>query len=165
MDFKTAVVALALSTLPAPVLAMSADCPLRFDSHTVGLPRTCLFVGRYNPSCGGAMTAVFAGDGEVLVIGLAAKPNEPVLYIPARALTGTEGKMVRWRPDLDTRADGSVGSVELSEDGRTLRLRPNSTDLKIGDCRFDEYVGHFVEMVDAAEPAPSNVNATAPGYW
>jgi hypothetical protein len=146
---RVVILAIVLSGMPAS--ARQQDCPLRFDVRTVGLPQTCLFVGRYNPTCGGALTAVFAGDGQVLVIGMAATPDKPILYLPARPLNATRGEMVRWQPDLDMKGAGSVGTVRLEDDGRTLRLRLDGAGVTLGDCPFAEYVGHFVDMVDAGD--------------
>jgi hypothetical protein len=162
MSPKAAGAALMVLLGAIPVSARTpADCPLRFDSHTIGLSETCLFVGRFNPTCGGALTAVFAGDGEVLVVGIATGADSPILYLPARALSGTQGTMVRWQRDLTMEAANPVGTVQLENDGETLRLRLNGPAVTIGTCRFEEYVGHFVDMVDAA---PEPVNASADEY-
>jgi hypothetical protein len=139
---------------PAPK-EPATRCPLRFDANTVGLPTTCLFVGRYNSSCGQKAVAVFAGDGRAMVLGVALSQTSPVVYLPARALSGTHGIIVRWRPDLHLDTADPEGSVSLEGDGQTLRVRMPAPAISIDGCAFSEFVGQFVDMVGAApEPRP-----------
>jgi hypothetical protein len=131
---------------------------LRFDANTVGLPTTCLFVGRYNSSCGQKAVAVFAGDGRAMVLGVALSQTSPVVYLPARTLSGTHGVIVRWRPDLHLDTADPEGSVSLEGDGQTLRVRMPAPAISIDGGAFSEFVGHFVDMVGAA-PAPQPLGA------
>ena len=137
-----------LLALASPAAA-GGGCPLRFDAVTVGMPRTCLFVGRYNPDCGGEAVAVFAGDGKSVVVGLTLAEAKPVVYLPGRVESGTEGTVVRWRPDLQLREAEGAGRLTLERDGETLRVRLIGQALQVGACPLREFVGRFVTMVDA----------------
>ncbi len=148
------------TTLQAQVRA----CPLRFDRHTVGLQRTCLFLGRYNPTCGENAIAVFAGDGTILVLGIAITPERPIVYLPAAVESPRRGVVVSW---LDTEVAASertaLGTVTLEDGGRTLRVRGRSGLFRVDDCPFEEYVGRFVEMVDAGPDAGRFAAQPTPG--
>lgn len=123
-------------------------CPLRFDAATVGLPSTCLFMGRYNPDCGGEAVAVFAGDGESVVVGLTVGVGKPVIYLPGRVESGTHGTVVRWSPNLRLRDAEGAGRLTLEGDGSTLRVHLDGSPLQVGACPLREFVGRFVTMVD-----------------
>lgn len=133
---------------PAP----GVGCERRFDQSTTGLPTACLFIGRYNAACGKEAVAIFAGDGTALVVGLAVSPKTPTLFVPAHVLSPTEGKLVRWRDDLELRTAPSAGTVTLDGDGRRLRVKLADPALQVGECRFDEFVGDFAGMVSAGQP-------------
>lgn len=136
------------------VHARTARCPLRFDADTIGLPRTCLFVGRYNDSCGHKALAVFAGDGRTMVVGVTLSQTSPVVYLPAQALSGTNGIIVRWRPDLQLDTAAPEGSVSLEDEGQTLRVRMPRPAIDVDGCAFSDFVGHFVDMIGATTDAP-----------
>lgn len=154
-----AILCLSAATLQAQT---ETTCPLRFDRHTTGLPRTCLFVGRYNPGCGGNAFAVFAGDGAILVVGIATTPGKPIIYLPAAVESAQRGIVVRW---ADTTAPDpeALGEVSLEDGGRTLRLRGAPGLFRVDDCPFAEYVGRFVEMVDAGPDASRFAVRPTPG--
>jgi hypothetical protein len=154
-----AVLAATILLLSLPMRAEDASgvlaatrCPLRFDANTIGLPRTCMFVGRYNSSCGQQAVAVFAGDGQAMVVGVALGQTSPVVYLPAQALSGTNGIIVRWRPDLHLDTAAPEGSVSLEDEGQTLRVRMPVPAIDVDGCAFSEFVGHFVDMIGAAPP-------------
>lgn len=137
----------------APVAGQGArGCPLRFDRHTIGLQRTCLFVGRYSPTCGGNALGVFAGDGSILVVGIAITPERPIVYLPAMVDSATRAVLVRWS-DTESARPAALGHVTLEDDGELLRVRGPRGLFNGGDCPFEEYVGRFVEMVDAGPEA------------
>jgi len=133
--------------------AGAEGCPLRFDQLTTGLSQACMFVGRYNDTCGQKAVAIFAGDGVAMVVALAVGPDHPKLYLPAEVLSSTEGKLVRWRPDLELKTAASAGSVVLAPDGRSLRVavpaQVQQATAQAGGCAFAEYVGEFVGMASA----------------
>jgi hypothetical protein len=149
--------------------SIPAGCPRRFDQMTTGLPTACLFVGRFSDHCGGDAVALFAGDGTALVVSLALGAPAPPLFIPAHVVSPTEGKLVRWRSDLDLNRDPGSGSVSLAADGETLHITLADTTVMAGDCRFDGFVGHFAGMVaagggvrSAVGPAPAPRPALQP---
>ncbi len=144
------------SAAPSDVTA----CERRFDQSTTGLPTACLFIGHYNAACGKEAVAIFAGDGTALVVGLAISPKTPTLFVPAHVLSPTEGKLVRWRDDLELRTAPSVGKVTLDGGGRQLRVKIADPALQVGDCRFDEFVGDFAGMVSAGQPGGPPLQAT-----
>jgi hypothetical protein len=90
-------------------------CPLRFDGESVGWSSTCLFVGRYNDSCGGNAVAVFASDGHAMVVGVAVSETSPVVYLPGEVRSSTHGKIVRWHPDLEIAKAAEEGTAVLEE--------------------------------------------------
>ena len=140
--------------------ASPAGCERRFDQSTTGLPTACLFIGHYNAACGKEAVAIFAGDGTALVVGLAISPKTPTLFVPARVESATEGKLVRWRDDLELRSAPSVGKVTLDGDGRQLRVKLADPALQVGECHFDEFVGDFVGMVPAGQTGGPPLQAT-----
>ncbi|MGH7787956.1 MAG: hypothetical protein ACRERC_13880 [Candidatus Binatia bacterium] len=140
-----------------PVAAKGGGCSLRFDGHTEGLPSTCLFVGQYNASCGKPAAAVFAGDGSMVVIGLAFSQESPVVYIPGSVTAEGEAALLRWRRDADQPAASSpIGAASLEDGGRTLRVQLGESPVVVDGCPFTEYVGHFVDMV---EPGAASASA------
>jgi len=137
-------------------VARAEACRLRFDQSTTGLPTTCVFVGRVDPTCGGEVMALFAGDGRALVLSLTATSVSSPLFMPARVLSATEGRLVLWRDDLDLDIADSAGSVHLEAHGQRLRLRIAGGELAAGGCRFNEFVGHFRGLVaSGGAPAPT----------
>jgi hypothetical protein len=132
-------------------VAESDGCPLRFDQMTTGLPKACLFVGRYNQECGHEAMAMFAGDGTALVVGVSVGPATPTLFLPAQVLSPTEGKLVAWKQDLELRTASGAGQVVLENGGRQLRILPQGV-LETSGCSFAEYVGQFVGMVTPGPP-------------
>jgi hypothetical protein len=140
---------IAATARPTAASDASAACVHRFDTSTTGLATACMFVGRYNASCGSDAIAIFAGDGTALVVALSIGPGTPTLFVPAQVVSPTEGKLVRWRPDLDLRAAPSLGHVALDDAGQRLRITLNGAPLQVGTCRFDEYIGEFAGMAPA----------------
>jgi hypothetical protein len=129
-------------------------CPLRFDQFTTGLPKACMFAGRYNETCGQEAVAIFAGDGVALVIALATTPAQTKLFLPAQVLSATEGRLVRWHQDLNFKTAGSAGRVKLDDDGQSLRVSMpeafrNASASSGSDCPFVEFVGRFVGMASS----------------
>jgi len=160
-----AFVPLLLSNGPAHAQASAAapstaTCERRFDQSTTGLPTACVFIGHYNTACGKEAVAIFAGDGTALVVGLAISPKTPTLFVPAHVLSPTQGKLVRWRDDLELRTAPSAGSVTLDGDGRQLRVKLADPAVQVGDCHFDEFVGDYVGMAPAGEPNGPPLQAT-----
>lgn len=151
------IAALLLAVAPASASgsAASVGCPLRFDQPTIGLPRTCLFVGRFNTPGSTEVLAAFAGDGSTFVVALARGDATPLLYLPAAATSPTAGDLLRWRDGIRPAAafdaarlsEQVTGTVTLEDGGRRLRLRaaprPDSDDPAA------EFVGSFLDMVDA----------------
>jgi hypothetical protein len=129
------------------------ECARRFDQLTTGLPDACMFVGRYNPTCGSEAVALFAGDGTALVVSLSPCATAPPLFIAARALSATSGKLVLWRGDLQLDDAPSVGSVHLEDNGRRLVIRLNSGMVSAGGCPVQEFVGRFAGMATAGAGA------------
>lgn len=142
----TLVLALVLSAAWSPRARAIEDttCPLRFDTQTTGLPIACLFVGTVS-SCDEPIVAVFGGDGEMLVVGLAAGDREP-RYIAGSVLSETEATLLDWHSD---EALESVGSARLENDGRQLRIRLDSAIQLDMHCPADEQVIEFAAMVDS----------------
>jgi hypothetical protein len=124
-------------------------CPRRFDAHTTGLPTACVFVGRYNAHCGGEAIALFAGDGTALVVSLATPDAGSPLFLPAQVVSATEGKLVLWHEQLELAKAKSAGKVQLEENGSRLRIAISGGALYAGECRFEEFVGHFAGMTAA----------------
>ena len=135
--------------------AAAAECERRFDQFTNGMPDTCVFVGRYNPTCGSEAVAFFVGDGTAVVLSLAPSATAPPLFIAAQALSATEGKLVLWRSDLDFKQAPSVGSVHLENNGQRLVVRLDPGLANAGGCPIQEFVGRFAGMAvanDASAP-------------
>ena len=131
-------------------------CPLRFDRHTVGLPKTCLFVGHYNGSCGEPAVAVFAGNGDTVVVGMAFDQSSDPTYFAGDVVSATKGSLAVWQPSPKIPAASAVaGSVTLEETGNLLRVSVDKAPFRVEGCQFGEFVGHFVEMVDAAPDLPT----------
>jgi hypothetical protein len=134
--------------------AAAAECERRFDQSTDGMPDTCVFVGRYNPTCGSEAVAFFAGDGTAVVLSLAPSATAPPLFIAAQALSATEGKLVLWRSDLDIKQAPSVGSVHLESNGQRLVVRLDPGLANVGGCPIREFVGRFAGMAVANDASP-----------
>ncbi len=161
LSFGSVVATLALLCLPCrasgetgTATAAGSACPLRFDGDTVGLPSTCVFIGRYNGSCGGSALAVFAGDGQAMVVGVLVDESGPVLYLPGQVLSETDAKIVRWRPDLQLSSSAREGSASLEDGGRTLRVRMPTAPIQVDGCPFTEFVGRFTQMTPSGSPVP-----------
>lgn len=150
-----AVLALALSLSLAAAAPAGAGCPLRLDEHTIGLPSTCLFIGAATPdsTCRGPITAVFAGDGDTLVIALGVEGSRSLVFVPARTRSANTGDLVFWEPDADLATAPVTGSVQLENDGGTLRVRVAGAPLQAAGCSLSEFVGRFEDMVDAPSDA------------
>jgi len=153
-----AAVMMSLAALPFPPAVWASDmggghgtgCPLRFDERTVGRPQACLFVGHYNQACGGRALAVFAGNGKTVSVGLAFSQGGSTTYFAGDVASKTEASLVIWQRSLEMLAASYVsGQMTLEDDGRQLRVQLASAPFQVGGCRFGEYVGHFVDMVDA----------------
>ncbi|MEO8603516.1 MAG: hypothetical protein ABI629_13145 [bacterium] len=159
--FRRAGVALSFVIAAWLPLAASAleQCPLRFDELTTGLPSACLFVGEFDSDCGGPAMAVFAGDGDAMVVSLVAPSTGQPVFIPAHVISATDGKLVRWQPDLQLAAAPSVGTVRLEGGGEQLRLRLSAGGVVAGTCTVREFVGRYVGM--APDGAPQTALATA----
>ena len=133
----------------------ATGCPLRFDANTICLPSTCLFVGRYNGSCGESAVAVFAGNGEHLVVGFSFAQTGTPTYLAGYVDSGTAATLAAWQPTLEEPASSMrPGSVTLERSGTLLRVRLRDAPFSIDGCKFGEFVGEFVEMVDAGEDVP-----------
>ena len=150
----------------------TAACPLRFDANTNGLPTTCLFLGPFNRACGGNAVGVFAGDGDVVVVGIAVSRTSGVTFFSGEVRSDTRGTILLWQSNM---ALGDVrpvyGSVAL-EDGRTLRLHLSDPPFRVDGCPFEEFVGQFTAMVDVPPglvadddgvPQPQRAAAAPPG--
>lgn len=139
-----------VAAAPASNDAPSAACPLRFDGHTIGLPKTCMFVGRYSESCGGQAIAIFAGNGDTVAVGLAFGAESSTTYFAGEVQSGTEADLVVWQRSLQLMSASTIaGSVNLEDGGELLRVQVASAPFRVNGCQFSEFVGHFVEMVDA----------------
>lgn len=142
--------AIAVALVLAGAAASRADvCPRRFDELTIGLPEACVFVGAYNPRCGGAAVALFAGDGNALVVSLAFPPATPATFFAGRVLSATEGTLLAWRGDRPLALAPRLGQVRLEDHGARLTVRFDADAGRIGRCPLREYVGHFVGMAAA----------------
>ena len=138
---------------PAEQESPRGGCPLRFDERSVGLPRTCLFVGRYG-SCGGPALAVFAGNGATVAVGLAFSQTGPTTYFAGDVESATEANLAVWQHSLQVLSANQVtGRLSLTPDGRELRLQLASAPFQVAGCRFGDFVGRFVDMVDAGDDA------------
>lgn len=132
--------------------AAAKTCPLRFDQPTSGLPRTCLFVGRFNNG-GGDLMAAFAGDGSAVVVAIARGDAKPLLFLPAAVDGPTSGTLQRPQAGADPTAAIATGTVTLEDGGRRLRLRASLPEGQAGPPA--EFVGYFADMVDAGETVAS----------
>lgn len=156
-----ATVATVIALLSAPVAAGVAaerqGCPLRFDQETTGLPRTCVFVGRFNTEDSREVLAAFAGDGSTFVVALARSDATPLLYLPADTRSATAGDLLRWGEGVQPVAsagveavgDQVVGAVTLEDGGRRLRIRAAAQPGSAAPPA--EFLAHFATMVDAGE--------------
>lgn len=136
-----------------------AECPLRFDAHTVGLPKTCLFVGRYNSSCGQSAVAIFAGNGDTVVVGLAFDRSGSTTYLAGDVQSHTSANLAVWQKSPQVLAVSSVsGAMTLEDGGKVLRVRLAESPFRVEGCEFGEFVGRFVEMVDAGDALPPEDN-------
>lgn len=141
-------------------------CPLRFDRHTVGLPRTCMFVGRYSDSCGEPAIAIFAGNGETVAVGLAFGAESSTTYFAGDVVSDTQAALAVWQRSLQQLAASTVaGSVTLEESGNLLRVKVAAPPFQVNGCRFGEFVGRFVEMVDAPDAVPDRAPQRLPGVY
>jgi hypothetical protein len=140
-----------------------AACPLRFDARTVGLPKTCLFVGQYNGSCGQSALAIFAGNGDTLVVGFAFSQAGATTYFGGDVDSNTSATLAVWQTSMPVPSASSVsGTVTLENQGQLLRVRMADSPFQVDGCEFGEYVGRFLEMVDAGESiAPAELPGTA----
>jgi hypothetical protein len=125
----------------------ATTCQLRFDANTVGLPATCLFVGRFNPRCGGQASAVFAGDGRSIVVGLAFSREGAMTFVGGEVTSPTTATITTWwrHPDLADPAPMS-GALALDANGAALRLTPRLPAFGFEGCPVVDYVGRFAEM-------------------
>jgi hypothetical protein len=140
-----------------------AACPLRFDAKTVGLPKTCLFLGHYNGSCGKSALAIFAGNGDTLVVGFAFSREGATTYFGGDVDSTTSATLAVWQKSQPMLAASSVsGKVTLENQGQLLRVRMADSPFQVDGCEFGEFVGRFVDMVDAGESTPpANVPAAS----
>lgn len=144
----------------APPISASDDiphaCPLRFDANTICLPETCLFVGRYNGECGEPAVAIFAGNGQHLVVGFAFSQTGAPTYFAGNVASQTAATLAAWQPTLEDPATRMLpGSATLEEGGEVLRVRLTGAPFQVDGCEFGEFVGRFVQMIDADEGVPS----------
>jgi hypothetical protein len=96
--------------------------------------------------------AVFAGNGETVVVGLAFSQTGPTTYFAGDVVSETEASLAIWQRSLQMLAASPVsGRLSLAAGGQELRVQLAGTPFTIDGCRFGEYVGHFVEMVDAGD--------------
>ena len=144
-----------LSLLPWSAPVVAGECARRFDQQTTGLPDACVFVGRYNTDCGDEAVALFAGDGTALVVSLSASGTSAPLFLPAQALSATEGKVVVWRSDLQFDTAPAVGSVHLEDNGGRLVVKLKPGMVSAGGCPLNEFVGRFAGMAAAGQGAPA----------
>lgn len=148
-----AVLLLLFAALPPPISAFDdvpRGCPLRFDANTICLPKTCLFVGRYNGKCGAPAVAIFAGNGQHLVVGFAFSQTSAPTYFAGNVASQTAATLAAWQPTLEDPATRMLpGSATLEEGGEVLRVRLTGAPFQVDGCEFGEFVGRFVEMIDA----------------
>jgi hypothetical protein len=150
---SSAALLLFLFAAVAPPIRAADDaargCPLRFDADTICLPETCLFVGRYNGSCGDRAVAIFAGNGEHLVVGFAFSQTGAPTYFAGTVASQTAATLAAWQPTLDDPATRMLpGSATLEEDGEVLRVRLTGAPFQVDGCEFGEFVGRFVQMIE-----------------
>ncbi|MBX3028195.1 hypothetical protein KF840_25175 [bacterium] len=129
---------------------VSRGCPLRFDQPTTGLPRTCLFVGRFNTR-DGELIAAFAGNGSAVVVAIGAGDAAPLLFLPAAVNGPTSGTLQRWQEGVEPAA--VTGTLTLEDGGRRLRVRAALPEGQAGPPA--EFVGYFADMVDSGETVAS----------
>ena len=96
--------------------------------------------------------ALFAGDGSALVVSLSPSPTSPPLFIAARTLSPTEGKLVFWRPDLEL--DHAPRSAACASRTTAVAWCSGSSRalMSAGDCPLQEFVGRFAGMAAADGP-------------
>lgn len=153
LAFATLALLALASPAPAEIQhAAARTCPLRFDQPTSGLPRTCLFVGRFNNG-GGELIAAFAGDGAAVVVALSRGDAKPLLFLPAAVDGPTSGTLQRREAGAEPAAAIATGTVTLEDGGRRLRLRADLPEGQAGPPA--EFVGYFADMVDAGETVAS----------
>lgn len=157
-----AAVAVVLALMPCAA-SRADECARRFDQLTTGLPDACVFIGRVAGACGDEAVALFAGDGDALVVSLATPAAAVPFFLPAQALSATEGKLVLWRPDLDLARAASVGVVRLEGGGRRLVVRFTRPVPTPSGCPLSEFTGEFAGMTTSADPpaAPRPIAAPA----
>lgn len=159
----TAALLLLCAAVSTPLRASDdapGGCPLRFDANTIRLPETCLFVGRYNGSCGKPAVAVFAGDGQHVVVGFAFSQTGAPTYFAGNVASQTAATLAAWQPTLEDPATRMLpGSATLEEGGEVLRVRLTGAPFQVDGCEFGEFVGRFVEMIDADQGVAGNRSA------
>jgi hypothetical protein len=125
-----------------------------------------MFVGRYNDSCGQPAIAIFAGNGATLAVGLAFGAEASTTFFAGDVVSDTQATLAVWQHSLQMLAASTVsGNVTLEEGGNLLRVKLASAPFQVNGCRFGEFVGRFVEMVDAPEAVPGDQAPRLPGVY
>jgi hypothetical protein len=135
--------ALLLFAIATPPINAADDaprsCPLRFDADTICLPQTCLFVGRYNGTCGESAVAIFAGNGQHLVVGFAFSQTGAPTYFAGNVASQTKATLAAWQPTLEDPATRMLpGSATLEEGGQVLRVRLTGAPFQVDGCEFGD---------------------------
>ena len=138
-------------------------CPFDLVDERVGAQRGCVFSGTWNAQCGDqSLPAVFSVNDGLVGVAIVTGAGSPTLTFIARADTGVEATLVGFTFGDDTEQVG--GTIRLSEDGRSLLVRPDrNPEVLIDECPFEEFLGDFnrIESIERQSPAAALLRATA----
>jgi hypothetical protein len=124
-----------------------AACPVSFTDNSVAAQQGCGFLGRWNTQCGtDQLIGTFAGDGQILAA--AVSDGTSTFFFTAQVDSSTSATLLEWGTQSDPSDFQSVsGTMELTGNGQTLTINPDTAPFSIQGCPFVEYVGTFVMTI------------------
>ena len=153
VDELVSAVNAALRGCPEP-----AGCPMTFTQASGDTD--CIFVGRWNPLCGGSdLEALFFSDGTDVVVSL----FDPDIDLFAEVVDEGVATLFAWQliDEPDEEPVALDGEVLLSDPPRVaLTVSPVEPPFNIDDCDFERYEGRFAEVVPAALSSTSGKAAS-----
>jgi hypothetical protein len=124
-----------------------AVCPVSFTDDSFATQLGCGFLGRWNTQCGSdQLSGTFIGDGQLLAA--AVSDGTSIFYFLAQVSSSTAATLLSWGTQADLSDLQSVsGTIELTGNGQTLTINPDTALFSIQGCPFVEYVGTFQTTV------------------